>query len=995
MSTSSIATNGYIFDRLTLYNFKMHKNTELVFSDLPITVISGANGSGKTQLLEALILSIGHTPSRVSLSAFKDLIGPFAEYCSIELFLNNPFIAGMRIFLSSDPDLEHFVNQDHFSIKLTIDSQGIVKRKIISEKGEEKTVTKRQIQNLMRSVGIFEDSMLNFSEEGYLSSFADDSPHKKLETLLIATGLKEVYSSYLHSKKRVEEKEREISPLTLQLERERRKLEKLKENYERLQQKKELISRFEYVEKELLWFDIQKSKEQLDQTEKEIELKKKELSSLKGLKQKKEAKLEEVNITIKVAEPEYLEAKIKIRELSDNLNKMRGQKYEKDLQIKNKKESATEIMTKIKKFQSLHLEEGKKEKLNIQSHYEKILKQISDYEETLLEIRADYKIKSMKMEEVKDKIKERSTVYGELSDYERKLVHDCIAFKEEIKDKGYSKSILGPVYELIEIKKEHKDLEDVIKAAIGKYLFGFVATNYNAYTAAKELFDKHFPSYKPNITVGRVLEEEQSPKPDYLLQYKFKEKPEGIIDYVVNLIDSPDQVKIYLKRFVKTIIAESYLSVNKLTDLSKQLKTRILTSDGKSLFLPQEAFTRPPRKYNIKLNVDLSKYQSIERLREQLSSLLSELQLLKEKERTIKEDLIKQELQKKEIESALQPWTLNEQELETSTIILKKKLLELQNEIKEDELSLKKFDEKIKSVSEEISLYENSYAEKELEVDQLKKRQNKLKQELEDILEKISKLQRIVEVLSYDAEEFKKTYSSLISKAKEKGEVLTEIRTSREEILSEYNQIKGQLELLEITTDVSEQTIQEQEKRLELIEGEYKENEKHLKNLKTDLVNRIAEWETGLTNIVTHLNNMLNLLLKDVFKSIDVRITNYYQEQKASLVIEAVTKGDNRNYRQLSGGEKTLIAQAIILALHMINQSPIHAIDEFTQKLDKRNRTIAFSMALTTYKLAKTNRSIIPQFILITPMLDNVELSKEFSHKVLVESMIPMKEVEP
>jgi chromosome segregation ATPase len=165
-----------------------------------------------------------------------------------------------------------------------------------------------------------------------------------------------------------------------------------------------------------------------------------------------------------------------------------------------------------------------------------------------------------------------------------------------------------------------------------------------------------------------------------------------------------------------------------------------------------------------------------------------------------------------------------------------------------------------------------------------------------------------------------------------------------------------------------------------------------LKNLKNDLERRIDEWEGGLYNIVTHLNRMLNLLLRDTFDTISVKITNYNEERNASLIIEAVTKGDKRSYRQLSGGEKTLIAQAIILALHMINHSPIHAIDEFTQKLDKKNRALAFSMALATYNLAKENRTITPQFILITPMLDDVDLSKEFSHKVLIESKVTKTE---
>ena len=51
-------------------------------------------------------------------------------------------------------------------------------------------------------------------------------------------------------------------------------------------------------------------------------------------------------------------------------------------------------------------------------------------------------------------------------------------------------------------------------------------------------------------------------------------------------------------------------------------------------------------------------------------------------------------------------------------------------------------------------------------------------------------------------------------------------------------------------------------------------------------------------------------------------------------------------------------------------------------------------MALATYRLAKENRTISPQFILITPTLDDVELSEEFSHKILIESKVKLKRAE-
>ena len=80
----------YLIGKLVLDNFMIHRHTEINMGERPITLITGANGSGKTQILDALILALGHHPKRLKKGKLDYLIGPFAAETRIELSLYNP-----------------------------------------------------------------------------------------------------------------------------------------------------------------------------------------------------------------------------------------------------------------------------------------------------------------------------------------------------------------------------------------------------------------------------------------------------------------------------------------------------------------------------------------------------------------------------------------------------------------------------------------------------------------------------------------------------------------------------------------------------------------------------------------------------------------------------------------------------------------------------------------------------------------------------------------
>ena len=75
----------YLFQRLRLENYMIHKDTDLHLSQRPIILITGANGSGKTQLLDALLICLGHHPKRLK-KVLHDIIGKFDTHQKLRLF---------------------------------------------------------------------------------------------------------------------------------------------------------------------------------------------------------------------------------------------------------------------------------------------------------------------------------------------------------------------------------------------------------------------------------------------------------------------------------------------------------------------------------------------------------------------------------------------------------------------------------------------------------------------------------------------------------------------------------------------------------------------------------------------------------------------------------------------------------------------------------------------------------------------------------------------
>ncbi|MHA1366104.1 MAG: AAA family ATPase [Candidatus Heimdallarchaeota archaeon] len=69
-----------LFQKITLENLMLHEHTKVDFAKEPITLITGANGSGKTQVLDGVIICIGYTPGRSKAKGIGSLVGKNGDH---------------------------------------------------------------------------------------------------------------------------------------------------------------------------------------------------------------------------------------------------------------------------------------------------------------------------------------------------------------------------------------------------------------------------------------------------------------------------------------------------------------------------------------------------------------------------------------------------------------------------------------------------------------------------------------------------------------------------------------------------------------------------------------------------------------------------------------------------------------------------------------------------------------------------------------------------
>ncbi len=268
--------------------------------------------------------------------------------------------------------------------------------------------------------------------------------------------------------------------------------------------------------------------------------------------------------------------------------------------------------------------------------------------------------------------------------------------------------------------------------------------------------------------------------------------------------------------------------------------------------------------------------------------------------------------------------------------------------------------EKSKVLEEEKQRIARLIAEIEKDVPKLKEKLKEAERELEKASEEYEKARE-------EFEEAMRRYEKVLTEIKEKErkkkaleERLVEIRVTRELLKKELSESYKKLEELRANFDPGMETVENPEKVLKKVISELnsmkelnfaapREYEVLRKEVEEVLgrVNKLREEERSILDMIERIDEEKSRAFNEALSKINEAFGRYFRQLlggRAQLVLEESgidvdieLEGRKASLYNLSGGQKTLVAIAFLLALKHYKPAPFYVFDEIDASLDKEN----------------------------------------------------------
>ena len=212
-----------------------------------VNVVCGPNGSGKSSLLLAISVALGQSYTERS-RKLSDLIRWGKDQARVTLILDN-------LRKGKNRPVPKF-NKDQIFLTRVLRRDGQYWFEL-----ENRAATKQDIQRLLSKLGVDPDNMLIIMHQNMVEQFTVLSQQEKLKMVETAVGLGPYRENVLQAQRkltRILSQEESISKL---LESAEQTLNYWREQYERYQEKKQLLTKRRFLERELVWSEVARREE--------------------------------------------------------------------------------------------------------------------------------------------------------------------------------------------------------------------------------------------------------------------------------------------------------------------------------------------------------------------------------------------------------------------------------------------------------------------------------------------------------------------------------------------------------------------------------------------------------------------------------------------------------------------------------------------------------------------------------------------------------------
>ncbi|MEM2124774.1 MAG: AAA family ATPase [Candidatus Methanosuratincola sp.] len=241
-----------------------------------LNLISGPNGAGKSSILLAISVATGQSYTERS-RKLSDLIRRGKETARVTLVLNNAAVDGKRPV--------PLINSDLITVSRYLKKDGTYWFEINS-----KEASKFDVNRLFKSVGMNPDNMLIIMHQNMIEEFAITSPEEKLRMVEEAVGFLPYRKAIFDAEEKLSRILGEEEATTQLLSSAEQTLEYWRDLNNRYEEKKRLLEKKSYLEREMVWAQVIKNEKAVASIEERIRLKSAQLEDLrKGVAQKKAA----------------------------------------------------------------------------------------------------------------------------------------------------------------------------------------------------------------------------------------------------------------------------------------------------------------------------------------------------------------------------------------------------------------------------------------------------------------------------------------------------------------------------------------------------------------------------------------------------------------------------------------------------------------------------------------------------------------------------------